>query len=39
MKREMSLDMKRINKTLGIELGKKEVAGLLARMGYGYEEW
>lgn len=35
--REMPLDMKRINKTLGIEIGKKEVADLLARMGYGYK--
>ncbi len=34
--RRMPLDVKRINRTLGIELGKKEMVGLLARMGYGY---
>jgi phenylalanyl-tRNA synthetase beta chain len=35
---EMPLDLKRISKTLGIELKEKDAAGLLTRMGYGHKK-
>ena len=36
--REMPLDMKKINRTLGLELKEKDAAGLLVRMGYGHKK-
>jgi len=36
--RSMALDIKKVNKILGLSLGEKEVAGYLARMGYGYSK-
>jgi phenylalanyl-tRNA synthetase beta chain len=34
--REIELDLEAVNRTLGLSLGEKEAAALLARMGYGY---
>ncbi|MEW6035804.1 MAG: phenylalanine--tRNA ligase subunit beta [Candidatus Micrarchaeota archaeon] len=36
--RHIALDLKAVNRTLGVELKEKEAAGYLARMGYGYEK-
>ncbi len=36
--RKIKLDLKYINQRLGLELGEKEAARLLERMGYGYEK-
>jgi phenylalanyl-tRNA synthetase beta chain len=34
--KKMSLDLKKVNKILGITLGEKQAAALLAKMGYAY---
>lgn len=36
--REIKLDVDKANRTLGLKLTEKEVASLLAKMGYGYKE-
>lgn len=36
--RKMKLDLKAVNRILGLELTEKDAAGLLARMGYGYSK-